>query len=132
MRAALSALPDGTWTAGDVIYSTGSHAVQQVPSTLRRRLVVSGDGVEVDFTGTDRQSAGNVNAVAAVTESAVGFAIRSVVDPTIPANGGAMRPVRIHLPHGSIVAAEPPARSEEHTSALPSLMRTSYAVFCLQ
>src|SRR3546814_8250973 len=25
-----------------------------------------------------------------------------------------------------------PARSEEHTSALPSLMRSSYAVFCLQ
>jgi len=70
---------------------------------------VSGDEIEVDFTGTDPQSAGNVNAVAAVTESAVGFAIRSVVDPTIPANGGAMRPVRIHLPHGSIVAAEPPA-----------------------
>jgi N-methylhydantoinase B/oxoprolinase/acetone carboxylase alpha subunit len=109
MRAALAALPDGTWTAEDVIDSTGSHAEQQVPSTIRLRLVVSGDGVEVDFTGTDRQSAGNVNAVAAVTESAVGFAIRSVVDPTIPANGGAMRPVRIHLPHGSIVAAEPPA-----------------------
>ncbi|MFP5579870.1 MAG: hydantoinase B/oxoprolinase family protein [Acidimicrobiia bacterium] len=109
MRAALAALPDGTWTAEDVIDSTGSHPDQQAPSTIRLRLVVSGDEIEVDFTGTDPQSAGNVNAVAAVTESAVGFAIRSVVDPTIPANGGAMRPVRIHLPHGSIVAAEPPA-----------------------
>src|SRR3546814_6572200 len=27
---------------------------------------------------------------------------------------------------------EPPARSEEHTSELQSLMRISYAVFCLQ
>src|SRR3546814_5281197 len=26
----------------------------------------------------------------------------------------------------------PPPRSEEHTSELPSLMRNSYAVFCLQ
>ena len=109
MRAALAALPDGTWIAEDVIDSTGSHAEQQVPSMIRLRLTVAGDGIEVDFTGTDPQSDGNVNAVAAVTESAVGFAIRSVVDPTIPANGGAMRPVRIHLPHGSIVAAEPPA-----------------------
>lgn len=109
MRAALAALPDGTWTAEDVIDSTGSHPEQQVPSMIRLRLTVAGDEMEVDFTGTDPQSAGNVNAVAAVTESAVGFAIRSVIDPTIPANGGAMRPVRIHLPHGSIVAAEPPA-----------------------
>jgi N-methylhydantoinase B/oxoprolinase/acetone carboxylase alpha subunit len=109
MRAALAALPDGTWTAEDVIDSTGSHAEQQVPSTIRLRLTVSGDAIEVDFAGTAPQSDGNVNAVAAVTESAVGFAIRSVVDPTIPANGGAMRPVGIHLPFGSIVAAEPPA-----------------------
>src|SRR3546814_2828595 len=29
-------------------------------------------------------------------------------------------------------AARAPARSEEHTSELPSLMRISYAVFCLQ
>src|SRR3546814_1673610 len=28
--------------------------------------------------------------------------------------------------------APPPARSEEHTSELPSLMRISYAVFCLK
>src|SRR3546814_7607534 len=30
-----------------------------------------------------------------------------------------------YIPHGAI-------RSEEHTSALQSLMRTSYAVFCLK
>ena len=35
------------------------------------------------------QSLGNVNAVEAVTVSAVGFALRSATDPTIPANGGA-------------------------------------------
>src|SRR3546814_1110422 len=28
--------------------------------------------------------------------------------------------------------ALPPSRSEEHTSELPSLMRISYAVFCLK
>jgi N-methylhydantoinase B/oxoprolinase/acetone carboxylase alpha subunit len=109
MRAALAALGDGTWEAADVVDSTGSHADQQVPSTIRVRLHVDGDGIEVDFAGTDPQSDGNVNAVEAVTVSAVGFAVRSVVDPTIPANGGAMRPVRIRVPEGSIVAAEPPA-----------------------
>ncbi len=109
MRAAIAALADGTWTAEDVIDSTGSEPAEQVPSVIRLRLTVAGDELEVDFAGTDPQSGGNVNAVAAVTVSAVSFAVRSVVDPTIPANGGAMRPVRIHLPVGSIVAAEPPA-----------------------
>lgn len=109
MRAALAALPDGTWEAHDVIDSTGSLPAQQVPATIRVRVTVMGETLEVDFAGTAPQSDGNVNAVAAVTISAVGFAVRSVVDPTIPANGGAMRPVSIGLPHGSIVAAEAPA-----------------------
>lgn len=109
MRAALAALPDGTWEAHDVVDSTGSLPEQQVPSEIRVRLTVAGEHLEVDFAGTAPQSDGNVNAVAAVTISAVGFAVRSVVDPTIPANGGAMRPVSIELPHGSIVAAEAPA-----------------------
>lgn len=109
MRAALAALPDGTWVAEDVVDSTGSHPEQQRPSTIRVRLTVDDDGLDVDFAGSDPQSDGNVNAVEAVTVSAVGFAVRSVVDPTIPANGGAMRPVRIHVPRGSIVAADPPA-----------------------
>jgi len=47
--------------------------------------------------------------VEAVTVSAVSFAIRSATDPTIPANGGAMRPVDVVAPPGSIVAALPPA-----------------------
>jgi len=70
---------------------------------------LDGDEVTFDFTGTDPQSRGNVNAVEAVTVSAVSYALRSAVDPTIPANGGAMRPVRVVAPPGSLVAARPPA-----------------------
>jgi N-methylhydantoinase B/oxoprolinase/acetone carboxylase alpha subunit len=40
--------------------------------------------------------------------SAVAFALRSATDPTIPANGGAMRPVTVVAPAGSVVAAVPP------------------------
>jgi len=109
MRAALATLADGEWTAEDVVDSTGARPEQQVPSTIRVRVRVEGSSMVVDFAGSAPQSAGNVNAVEAVTVSAVGFAVRSVVDPTIPANGGAMRPVEVRVPVGSIVAAEPPA-----------------------
>src|SRR3546814_3738397 len=36
------------------------------------------------------------------------------------------------LKAGSAIRRAEPARSEEHTSELQSLMRTSYAVFCLK
>ena len=109
MRAALAELPDGRWTFEDVIDSTGPRPDQQRPVTIRVAVTVEGGAIDFDFAGTDPQTDGNVNAVEAVTGSAVAFAVRSVTDPGIPANGGSMRPVTVRAPAGSIVAARPPA-----------------------
>jgi N-methylhydantoinase B/oxoprolinase/acetone carboxylase alpha subunit len=109
MRAALAGLADGTWHAADVLDSTGAAPDQQHPARIAVAVTLAGDEVTVDFTGTDPQARGNVNAVEAVTVSAVAYALRAAVDPTIPANGGALRPVRVVAPPGTIVAARPPA-----------------------
>jgi N-methylhydantoinase B/oxoprolinase/acetone carboxylase alpha subunit len=109
MRAALRALPDGRWHATDVMDSTGPRPEQQRPARIAVEVVVDGDGVTFDFAGTDEQRPGTANAVEAVTVSAVAFALRTVTDPTIPANGGALRPVHVRAPRGSIVAATFPA-----------------------
>jgi N-methylhydantoinase B/oxoprolinase/acetone carboxylase alpha subunit len=101
MRAALAAMPDGRWTFADVLDSS--------PARIVCTLTLAGDSATFDFTGTSPQGPGNVNAVAAVTVSCVAFAIRSVADPTIPANGGALRPVSVVVPPGSVVGALPPA-----------------------
>jgi N-methylhydantoinase B/oxoprolinase/acetone carboxylase alpha subunit len=109
MRSALDALPDGRWRASDVLDSTGPRPDQQRPARIVVEVTVDGDEVTFDFAGTDGQRSGAVNAVEAVTVSAVAFALRTVTDPTIPANGGALRPVHVHAPPGSIVAAIFPA-----------------------
>src|SRR5215210_3776398 len=109
MRAALTGMPDGTWSFEDQMDSCGPEPDQQRPARIVLSLTIAGDEATFDFTGTDDQRPGNVNAVEAVTLSAVSFALRPAADPTIPANGGAMRPVRVIAPAGSIVAARPPA-----------------------
>jgi len=97
MRAALADLPDGTWTASDVLDSTGPRPEQQRAVSIRLELTVEGSEVTFDFSRTESQQPGNVNAVAAVTASAVAWALRSATDPTIPANGGTQRPVHLVL-----------------------------------
>jgi N-methylhydantoinase B/oxoprolinase/acetone carboxylase alpha subunit len=109
MRAALAELADGTWRVTDVMDSVGPRPAQQRPVTIRLTLTKEGDEARFDFTGSDAQQPGNVNAVEAVTYSAVAFAVRSATDPTIPANGGALRPITVVAPAGTIVAASPPA-----------------------
>lgn len=109
MHAALAEVPDGTWSAEDVIDSTGADADQREPVTIRVAVTVDGGRVRFDFTGTDPQRPGNVNAVEAVTVSAVAFALRAAVDPSLPANGGCLRPVEVVAPLGTVVNARPPA-----------------------
>ncbi len=107
MRAALNAVPDGVYTFADVLDSTGGPAGSE-PARIEVAVTVAGDTVTFDFTGTAAQRAGSVNAVEAVTRSAVAFALQSVVDPDLPANGGALLPVDLIASPGSIVAAVPP------------------------
>jgi N-methylhydantoinase B/oxoprolinase/acetone carboxylase alpha subunit len=109
MRAALAASADGSWSFADVLDSSGPRPEQQRPVRVALTVTIDGDTATFDFTGTDAQGAGNVNAVEAVTVSAVAFALRAALDPTIPANGGAMRPVRVVAPPGTVVAAQAPA-----------------------
>jgi N-methylhydantoinase B/oxoprolinase/acetone carboxylase alpha subunit len=108
-RAALADLPDGRWQAEDVLDSVGPRPEQRTPATLRCAVVVAGDEITFDFTGTDAQRLGNTNAVEAVTVSCVAFVVRSLIDPTLPSSAGTMAPVHVIAPPGSIVAALEPA-----------------------
>jgi N-methylhydantoinase B len=103
MRAALAALPDGEYRFMDVMeWEDG-----QIP--IRVRVRVESDELVADFTGTTPQVGGNINAVEAVTRSCLYYAVRVATDPTIPANGGCYRPLRLVAPPGSLVNALPPA-----------------------
>jgi N-methylhydantoinase B/oxoprolinase/acetone carboxylase alpha subunit len=107
MRAALADVPDGSWQFTDVLDSSGPRPSQQQPVKVSVRVTVAGDGASFDFTGSDPQQPGNVNAVEAVTVSCVAFALRSALDATLP-SGGVMRPVSVVVPPGSVVGAVPP------------------------
>jgi N-methylhydantoinase B/oxoprolinase/acetone carboxylase alpha subunit len=108
MRAALTDLPEGSWHFEDVVDSAGPRPDQQQSRRIVLQLTLMHDTATFNFTGSDAQQRGNVNAVEAVTVSAVAFALRAATDATIPANGGATRPLRVVAPPGTIVAAVEP------------------------
>jgi N-methylhydantoinase B len=65
--------------------------------------------ITVDFTGSDPQVEGSVNAVEAITYSACFYVFRCLLADDVPATGGLMRPIRVIAPEGTIVNARPPA-----------------------
>ena len=106
IRSVIAGWPDGDYHAEDSIDNDG---ITDVPRTVRVTVKVRGDGVIVDFTGTDPQVEGPLNSVLGYTASGVYMTIQAATDPTIPPNGGCYRPVEIVAPKGTFVNPEFPA-----------------------
>ncbi len=110
MAAGVALIPDGRYEAEDVMESDGFGTVD-VP--IRLALIVDGDRLTLDFTGTSPQVTGGINAVAAITSSACRYVVRCVVEDlleeSLPAGGGSMEHIALVLPEGSLVNAKLPA-----------------------
>ena len=103
MRAGISALPDGRYEARDVLEALEGDL------ELRAAVTVAGDSVEIDFAGTAPQHEGNLNCPLSVARSACFYVVRVLVDPDLPASGGAFAPVTVTAPEACLVNARPPA-----------------------
>jgi len=64
---------------------------------------------EIDFTGTSPQSEGNFNAPSSVAMAAVLYVLRTLVADEIPLNSGCLKPVRVIIPPGCLLAPAYPA-----------------------
>jgi N-methylhydantoinase B len=105
-RHAISAIPDGTYEAEDFLDNDG---ISDRPVALRVQIRIHGNQATIDFSKSDSQVEGSVNAVYAITASAVFYVFRTLVGASIPSNAGGMRPLEVVAPEGTIVNANPPA-----------------------
>ncbi|MDX6369218.1 MAG: N-methylhydantoinase [Gaiellaceae bacterium] len=103
MRAGIAALPDGRYEARDVLEGIDGDLEVHATVTIER------DTVAIDFTGTAAQHDGNLNCSLSVARSACFYVLRVLVDPDLPASGGAFAPVTVTAPEGCLVNARPPA-----------------------
>jgi N-methylhydantoinase B len=103
-RATLRRVPDGVYEFEDALDDDGVTA-GAVP--VRVRLTVARGAIEVDFRGSAAERPSSVNAVAAVTRSAVYYCVMCLLGGGAPLNAGCFRPVRVLLPEGSVVNPHP-------------------------
>ena len=105
VEAELDALPDGTYRAQDILEGDG---VTDADIPIEVAVTIDGAAIDVDFTGTADQVAGNLNAPLSVARSAVYFVVRAITDPEIPPNRGCYEPVSVSAPEGSVLDPDAP------------------------
>ena len=103
MRTGVDELPDGRYEAEDVLEPTAGEL------RIHAAVTIAGDAIDIDFAATSPQHEGNMNCPLSVTRSACYFVVRALVDPDLPASGGAFAPVAVRAPEGCLVNAQPPA-----------------------
>src|SRR5688572_17727026 len=106
MRHTIAAIPDGVYEAEDALDDDG---ITDEPVRLTVRVSVRGERAVVDFTGSAPQVTGAINAVEAITVSAVSYVFRCLIGGEVPASAGLMQPIEVIAPRGTVVNANPPA-----------------------
>jgi N-methylhydantoinase B len=106
-RVALADLPDGTYSAEDLLEDDANGERRDV--ALHLQATIRDDRLVLDFSGSAAQIDGNLNCPLSVTKSAAFFAVRVLTDPDAPPCAGAYRPIEVIAPEGCLLNARFPA-----------------------
>ena len=106
MREEIISFPDGVYEFEDYIDGMGD---SQEPIRFKVAVIVDGDEVTIDWTGTSKQVKAAINGPIASTYSMAYAAIRCLVRTPIPNCQGFTRPIKVVAPLGTIVNPTEPA-----------------------
>jgi N-methylhydantoinase B len=113
-RAAIARIPEGVYDFSDELDDEGipnpryAASNSQINPQIRVTATIQGDEMTIDFSGSSPAVAGPLNAVRAVTESATWYVVRCLAGAGVPMNHGTFAPVRLIVPRGSFLDADPP------------------------
>lgn len=106
IRKTIREIPDGVYDFEDFMDDDG---LSDREIEIRVSISVNEDEATLDFRSSDAQVRGSINAVYAITLSAVLYVFRSLVPEDIPTNAGCLRPIKVLTRKGTILDAMFPA-----------------------
>jgi N-methylhydantoinase B len=106
VRAIIAEWQDGSYAAEAFLDDDG-HGARDI--AIRARITKQGSDLEIDLSDSHPQVTGFVNSSYANTYSAAVVALSYLIDPDIPKNDGAFRPLKLQLKEGTVVWPRPGA-----------------------
>jgi N-methylhydantoinase B len=103
MRAAIERLPDGVYTGQ--VFSDGYDETL----TIKAKVTIAGSNIAIDYTGTSPQIRRAINCPFNLTYAESVFPIRAALTPAMPMTDGALRPITVYAPEGTILNPRRPA-----------------------
>jgi N-methylhydantoinase B len=108
-RAKLRSMPDGTWVTRQYVTTLDRKTRKSVAQQLYCTMTKKSDGLHFDFTGTSPQTDTDHNSTLPSTVAHLALALTNTLFWDVPWSDGKMRPVKVHVPEGSILNCKYPA-----------------------
>jgi len=106
MVAGIKNLPNGVYTFEDYLEGDG---ISDDLISIRAKVEIQDSTVTVDFRETSKQVRGSVNCRPPSAQACVYYVMKCVIDPGLPPNSGAFRPIRVLTEPGSLLEVGYPA-----------------------
>ncbi|MBU2663798.1 hydantoinase B/oxoprolinase family protein [Actinoplanes bogorensis] len=101
-RAALAALPQGSWTAEDYLDDDG---ISDEPVKMRVTVTIADGKFLVDFAGSSPAVRGPINMPFGATEAICKVILKSLTSPDEPSNAGTVAPLEVRAEPGTLFHA---------------------------
>jgi len=105
-RKTIQSIPDGIYEFTDYMDDDG---ISDKPVKLNVEIRIKDSRMTIDFSESDTQVEGSVNAVRAITLSACLYVLRCLMPEGTPTNAGILKNIKVVTKRGTIVDAEFPA-----------------------
>ena len=106
VRQEITELPDGVY---DFTHYIDGDNIETGDVVINLSMVIEGDGISVDFTGSSPQVKAGINSPFPFTKSSVWGGIRQIMDPEIPNSSGSHHPIKVTSPEATVVNPVLPA-----------------------
>lgn len=107
VRKEIEGIPNGNYASEAWIDNDGID--RDLSYKVRLKLVVEDEKIVFDFSGSDGQAKGFINSPLANTVASAHLALFGSIDPDIRYNDGAIKPIEIIAPEGSLLNPVEPA-----------------------
>ncbi|MGE0221830.1 MAG: hydantoinase B/oxoprolinase family protein [Acetobacteraceae bacterium] len=99
------------------------------PVPIRATVRVSGERLEVDFTGTGPECRGALNVPDSALKASVYYAVKALLDPELLPNSGLFEAVSIHAPLGTLTNPRFPAPVGARSITCNKIARALFGAF---
>jgi N-methylhydantoinase B len=107
MREAIhTKIPDGVYEAEESVDADGIDASREY--RIKLRIAKHGENIEFDLSGTSAQARSSINCGVLDVKTAIGVALKMLIEQDTPYTSGSYRNIDVVLPPGTICSAAPP------------------------